>query len=146
MNAKHRVIGAVGVAMTFLAGPASAINCYIVVDRSDNVIYSGIIPPIDLSERGQAERDAMRQRGQHLIAMDTDRCLGIEYFTGSAGSSALSVDQIVGALPLRGRSPGGNVPQFTSTVPASTGPGSAAPPAPASPAAAAPAKRSSSSY
>jgi hypothetical protein len=146
MRAKHRVIGAAGVAMVLLAGSASAINCYTVLDRNDNVIYSGIIPPIDLSERGQAERDAMRQRGQHMIAMDTDRCLGIEYFTGSAGSSALSVDQIVGALPLRGRSPGGSVPVFTPTAPASSGPASAAPPTPAAPAAAAPAKRPSSSY
>jgi hypothetical protein len=143
MSAKHRVIGVVGVAMVVLAGSASAVNCYTVLDRSDNVIYQGIIPPIDLSERGQAERDAMRQRGQHLIAMDTDRCLGIEYFTGSAGSSSLSVDQIVGALPLRGRSPGGNVPQFTQTAPASTGTGTIAPQAPA---AAAPAKRPPSSY
>ena len=134
-----------GAALAFAAGWASAMNCYTVLDRSDNVIYQGIIPPIDLSERGQAERDAMRQRGQHLIAMDTDRCLGIEYFTGSAGSSSLSVDQIVGAIPLRGRSPGGYVPQFTPTAPASTGPGGAAPPAPAA-APPPPAKRSTSSY
>jgi hypothetical protein len=146
MQAKRRVIWAAGVAMALLAGSASAINCYTVLDRSDNILYRGIIPPIDLSEKGQAERDAMRQRGQHLIAMDTDRCLGIEYFTGSAGSSTLTVDQIVGAIPLRGRSPGGNVPQFMPTAPASTGPGSMAPQAPAAPAAAAPAKRPSSSY
>ena len=146
MSAKHRVIGVVGVAMAVLAGSASAVNCYTVLDRSDNVIYQGIIPPIDLSEQGQAERDAMRQRGQHLIAMETDRCLGIEYFTGTAGSSTLTVDQIVGALPLRGRSPGGYVAPFTQIAPASTGPGSAAPQAPAAPATSAPAKRSTSSY
>ena len=144
MQAKRRVIWATGVAMALLAGSANAVNCYTVLDRSDNIVYRGIIPPIDLSERGQAERDAMRQRGQHLIAMDTDRCLGIEYFTGTAGSSTLTVDQIVGALPLRGRSPGGYVAPFTQSAPASTGSGSVAPRAPAAPAA--PAKRSTSSY
>ena len=144
MQAKRRVIWATGVAIALLAGSANAVNCYTVLDRSDNVVYRGIIPPIDLSERGQAERDAMRQRGQHLIAMDTDRCLGIEYFTGTAGSSTLTVDQIVGALPLRGRSPGGYVAPFTQSAPASTGSGSVAPRAPAAPAA--PAKRSTSSY
>lgn len=143
MRAKHRVVWAAGAALALLAGSASAITCYTVLDRSDNVVYRGIIPPIDLSDQGQAERDAMRQRGQHLIAMDTDRCLGVEYFTGAAGSSTLTVDQIVGALPLRGRSPGGNVQQFTPTAPASTGPSGAKLQAPA---AAAPAKRSTSSY
>jgi hypothetical protein len=146
MQAKHRVIWATGIAMALLAGSANAVNCYTVLDRSDNVVYRGIIPPIDLSERGQAERDAMRQRGQHLIAMDTDRCLGVEYFTGTAGSSTLTVDQIVGALPLRGRSPGGYVAPITQIAPASTGPGSAVPQAPAAPATPAPAKRSTSSY
>jgi hypothetical protein len=148
MQVKRRVIWATGVAMALLAGSASAINCYTVLDRSDNIVYRGIIPPIDLSEKGQAERDAMRQRGQHLIAMDTDRCLGIEYFTGSAGSSALTVDQIVGAIPLRGQSPGGYVAPFTEMAPASTGSGSSggAAPAPRAPATPAPAKRSTSSY
>ena len=96
--------------MALLAGSASAINCYTVLDRSDNILYRGIIPPIDLSEKGQAERDAMRQRGQHLIAMDTDRCLGIEYFTGSAGSSDIDSRPDRRCHSLRGRSPGGNRP------------------------------------
>lgn len=94
-------------------------NCYIVLDRNDNVVYRGAVPPIDLSERGAPEREAMRQRGQHMIAMDSDRCPGIEFFTGSAGSSALSVDQIVGGIvPMRGQSPVGNSPSSGTTAPA----------------------------
>ncbi|TMG96433.1 MAG: hypothetical protein E6H48_11870 [Betaproteobacteria bacterium] len=107
---------AAGTALACAAGLASAMNCYTVLDRNDNVVYRGTIPPIDLSERGAPERQAMRQRGQHMIAMDADRCPGVEFFTGSAGSSTLTVDQIVGGIvPLRGQSPAGNVPASNAT-------------------------------
>ena len=111
---RKTLIGAMGVAGAALlcaSASVSAMNCYTVLDRNDNVVYRGTIPPVDLSERGAAEREAMRQRGQHMIAMDADRCPGVEYFTGSAGSSTLSVDQIVGGIvPMRGQSPAGNSP------------------------------------
>ena len=102
------------------AGPAAAVNCYEVLDRSENVIYRGTLPPVDLSDKGAPEREAMRKRGQHLIAMDVERCLGVEYFTGAAGSTSLSVDQIVGGIapPARGAI-------------AATPTGNSAPPAPA---------------
>jgi hypothetical protein len=110
---------AAAAALMCAAGSASAMNCYTVLDRNDNVIYRGTVPPIDLSERGAPERQAMRQRGQHLIAIDSDRCPGVEFFTGSAGSSTLSVDQIVGGIvPMRGQSPVGNVPSSGTTPPA----------------------------
>jgi len=100
-----------GAACAAAAGPAAAMQCYTVLDRSDNVVYRGTVPPIDLSDRGDPEREAMRQRGQHMIAMDSDRCPGVEFFTGTAGSSNLSVDQIVGGIaPMRGLSPAGTVP------------------------------------
>src|SRR5437764_2815719 len=102
---------AAGAGLMCSAGPASAMNCYTVLDRNDNVVYRGTVPPVDLSDRGAPEREAMRQRGQHMIAMDSDRCPGVEFFTGSAGSSTLSVDQIVGGIvPMRGQSPAGNSP------------------------------------
>ena len=89
------------------AGAAAAINCYTIVDRNDNVVYRGTLPPVDLSDQGKPEREALRQRGQQLIAMDVDRCIGIEYFTGAAGSANLTVDQIVGGIQMRGTSPAG---------------------------------------
>jgi hypothetical protein len=114
---------AAGTALVCAAGSASAMNCYTVLDRNDNVVYRGTVPPIDLSERGAPERQAMRQRGQHMIAMDSDRCPGIEFFTGAAGSSTLSVDQIVGGIvPLRGQSPSGNIPPSGMTSPATNAP------------------------
>jgi len=116
---RKTLIGAMGVAGAALlcaSASVSAMNCYTVLDRNDNVVYRGTIPPVDLSERGAAEREAMRQRGQHMIAMDADRCPGVEFFTGSAGSSTLTVDQIVGGIvPLRGQSPAGNVPASNAT-------------------------------
>jgi hypothetical protein len=103
-------------------------TCYTVLDRNDNVVYRGTVSPIDLSDRGAPERQAMRQRGQHLIAMDADRCPGVEFFTGSAGSSTLSVDQIVGGIvPMRGQSPVGNTPSSSGTTTPARAPTSAAP-------------------
>ena len=82
--------------------PAAAVTCYAVVDRNDNIVYRGTMSPIDLSDKGKAEREALRQRGQQLIAMEVDRCFGVEYPTGAAGSSTLTVDAIVaGIQPLR---------------------------------------------
>lgn len=104
------------------AGAAAAVNCYEIIDRNDNVVYRGTLPPIDLSDQGKPEREALRQRGQQLIAMDVDRCIGIEYFTGAAGSTNLTVDQIVGGIPMRG-SPsiaGSGSSGTASAAPAST--------------------------
>ncbi|MET0440530.1 MAG: hypothetical protein ABW071_00940 [Casimicrobiaceae bacterium] len=122
-----------------LAGPAAALTCYEILDRSDNVVYRGTIAPVDLSDKGAAEREALRKRGQHMIAMEVDRCIGVEYFTGSAGSAALTVDQIVGGIQtMRGSSPGGIAPPASGATSAPV-PGAARPPA----AAPAPAPRAS---
>ncbi len=112
-----------------LAGPAAAVTCYEILDRSDNVVYRGTIAPVDLSDKGAPEREALRQRGQHLIAMEVERCIGIEYFTGSAGSAGLTVDQIVGGIQtMRGSSPGGIAPP-ASGAPSAPAAGVARPPA-----------------
>ena len=62
-----------------LATPvASAVTCYLLLDRNDNVVYQDIFPPFDLSPQGEAERKAMRARNEHMIAMETDRCPRLE--------------------------------------------------------------------
>ncbi len=80
------------------ASPAQAITCYLVYDRNDNLIFQDTYPPIDLSDRGTAERDAMYGRGEHLIEMEADHCPTIQFLTGSGGTTALSVDQVVGGM------------------------------------------------
>lgn len=90
-------------AVAALAAPttASALTCYIVLDRSDNLIYRDTFPPIDLSDRGDAEREQMRRRGEHLIAMESDRCPTLEFFLGNAGTPNLNIDQVVAGMPVR---------------------------------------------
>jgi len=83
--------------------PATAAMCYVLLDRNDNVVYRDSYSPIDLSDRGNAERETLRKRGEHLIAMDVERCPAIDYFTGLAGSRTLSIDQVVDGVPVAGR-------------------------------------------
>jgi len=82
-------------------GSASALTCYFVIDRNDNVVYRDTFPPVDLSDQGAAERDRLRRRGDHLIAMESDRCPTLEFFTGNAGSPTLNVDQVVAGVAVR---------------------------------------------
>src|SRR5512135_1739745 len=89
------------VAAAFSPGPATALTCYFVIDRNDNVIYRDTYPPVDLSDQGTAERERLRRRGDHLIAMESDRCPSVEFFTGNAGSPTLNVDQVVAGVPVK---------------------------------------------
>ena len=119
-----------------LSGPAAAITCYTVLDRNDNVIYRDTYPPVDLSEQGTAERVRMRTRGEHMLAMDSERCPGIQFFMGNAGTTSLNVDQVVSGMPVRGipgASGGGNevAPSLPAADPAAPGRPAARAPAPA---------------
>ncbi|MEO8565956.1 MAG: hypothetical protein ABI541_06195 [Betaproteobacteria bacterium] len=107
--------------------PAEALVCNIVFDRNDQVIYRNVTPPLDLSDGGSRARAAMRQRGEYLMVIDTDRCAPVAPRTDK--SSAASVEDIVaGMRPYMGR--GGGQP--TAGGAAAGGSGSAvrtAPPA-----------------
>jgi len=77
-----------------LAAPALATPCYVVIDRSDNVIYQSTKPPVDLSVRGDAARDAMRRRGELMEMFDSQAC--VERSARSvSGKGEASVDEIV---------------------------------------------------
>ena len=82
-------------------GPAAALTCYFLIDRNDNVVYRDTYPPVDLSDQGAAERERLRRRGDHLIAMESDRCPSVEFFTGTAGSANLNVEQVVAGMPVK---------------------------------------------
>ena len=92
---------AVAFCLLALPGGASALTCYTVLDRSDNVVYRDTYPPVDLSDQGQDERARMRARGEHLLAMESEKCPSVEFFTGNAGSAALNVDEVVAGMPAR---------------------------------------------
>jgi hypothetical protein len=92
----HRTILAfalAGAAGAFIAAPASAVTCYRLIDRNDNVVYQDIYPPVDLSDDGAAERKVLRSRGEHMIAMEVDRCPTLHFLMGDAGGQRLDFDQ-----------------------------------------------------
>ena len=45
-----------------LAGPAMAVTCYEIIDRTDTVVFRDSRPPVDMSAAGTAAREAMRAR------------------------------------------------------------------------------------
>lgn len=80
------------------AGPAAALNCYIVVDRANHVVYQNLQSPVDLSDKGTPARDAMRARGDQLIAMDSDDCPSIDTRHLASGDKPATVDEIVAGM------------------------------------------------
>lgn len=132
VTASHALAAA---AIIGVAAPATATNCYVIVDRSNEVIYQGTMPPIDLSAEGTAERDALRQRGQQLIAMDSERCPAIDRARIAGKGGPASVDEIVSgmrpAVPFGAAAGGPSAPVTESgginlpriTVPRATGGG-----------------------
>jgi len=93
---------ALGLVAGAAALPAEALVCNIVFDRNDQVIYRDVTPPLDLSDGGSRAQAAMRQRGEYLMVIDTDRCLQV--VPKADQSSAASVEDIVaGMRPYMGR-------------------------------------------
>lgn len=88
-----------GAALALTSPGADAFTCYLLYDRNDNLVYRDTLSPVDMSDQGAAAREAMRQRGDYLVVADADRCPQVTFVFGSAGSSSLSVDTIVGGMP-----------------------------------------------
>jgi hypothetical protein len=82
----------------FAASPAHAIMCYVIYDRGDNVIYQSTYPPLDMSNAGYPQREALRARGQHLTFGDVPKCPTVVYLTGSGGTTDLRVDEFVAGM------------------------------------------------
>ncbi len=83
------------------AGPADALICYIVYDRNENVIYQNTYPPVDMSNAGLAQREALRARGEHLTFGDIPQCPTLVFLTGVGGMSDIKVDDVVAGFPVR---------------------------------------------
>ena len=93
------VLLTIAAALAVSGGAAEAATCYVLFDRYDNVVYRNTVSPIDLSDQGAAERAALRQRGEYLLVMDSDRCAPVSFVFGAAGSKTLSIDETVGGFP-----------------------------------------------
>ena len=101
----------VAAGLTTTAGEAEALTCYVVFDRSENVLYRDVYPPVDLSDAGRDEREAMLRRGEFLLFMESDLCPRVEFFTGAAGSVALRLDQTLSPATQTAREPAKPAPQ-----------------------------------
>ena len=89
---------AAAASLLLATGPAAALNCYMVVDRGNHVVYQNLQSPVDLSDKGAAARDAMRARGDQLIAMDSDDCPSIDTRHLASGDKPATVDEIVAGM------------------------------------------------
>ena len=78
-----------------VAPTVQAVTCDIVLDRNNTVIYQDTTPPVDMSERGAAAREKMRQRGELLMIIESDQCPRLVY---SPVTGAASVDAIVAEM------------------------------------------------
>jgi hypothetical protein len=85
----------VGLAALCSAQSASAITCYLILDRNDAVVYRDSSPPFDLSETQSPQRTALRQRGHHLMIAEFDNCYSVGYVSTASGGGTVSVDEIV---------------------------------------------------
>jgi hypothetical protein len=124
---------AAGLMALCVASLAAAAPCYVILDRNDVVVYRDIAPPFDLSATGSAERAALRQRGQHLMIAEFDRCYAVGYIS-STGATTATVDEIVMQLrPAIGTSVGvsGNSAMSSPSGTAVRAPSAPAPRAPA---------------
>ena len=122
------IIALAGAALAVTAGVATASTCYVILDATETVVYRASTPPVDMSDRGVAAREALRQRGNYLLFMDTERCVPIGFESGEAISrqsntgSITAVDE--GAVA---RAPGIQPARPTAGTPGAARP--AAPPA-----------------
>ena len=84
--------------LTATSAPAAAFNCYLIVDRTNEVVYQDRFAPVDLSDDGAPARDALRARGQQLIVMDTEYCPAIDRARVTGQGGPASVEEIVAGM------------------------------------------------
>jgi hypothetical protein len=113
------IMALAGAAVAVAANVAVASTCYIVLDAQETIVYRASTPPVDMSDRGAAARDALRQKGNYLLFMETERCVPIGFDSGEVISrqsntgSITAVDE--GAVA---RAPGIQPARATSGTPA----------------------------
>ena len=101
--------GALAAAALFPAA-AGAVTCYTVVDRSDTTVYQDSVPPFDMSDRGAADRAAMRGRNEYMTVYENDHCPQVSAPPGTTGYRAASVEEIVSGIREYARASSGPTP------------------------------------
>lgn len=122
MRQPSLLLAACGVVLALFASGAGAVTCDIVLDRSGTVVYQDVTPPVDMSDRGAAAREKMRQRGELLMIIEADQCPRLIYSDISGGSA--SVEEIVSGMRPYIAVTGG---MGSSARPSASGAASAAP-------------------
>ena len=84
----------IGATVGIITMPATATTCYEVIDRNNVVTFRGLSSPVDLSDRGAAARDAMRNRGDLLVIYEAPSCIAIEV-AGPTGTKTPTTEEIV---------------------------------------------------
>ena len=89
---------AIAAALAVFATGAQAVTCDIVIDRTGAVVYQDVTPPVDMSDRGAAARERMRQRGEQLMIIDTEQCPRLVFSSISGAIGPASVEEIVSGM------------------------------------------------
>lgn len=87
-----------GAWLAAVAGSAAAATCYVVLDRTDAVIYRDVVPPFDLSDSKALDSSGMRARGEHLLIAEFDNCDRAGFISPTTGGTTASVEDIVTEL------------------------------------------------
>jgi hypothetical protein len=126
MRLKRQAILLAGALSAVVAGNADAYICYLLLNPSNVVIYRATLPPVDMSARGAAERDALRQRGEYLLIIDTNDCAPEGAALGSADKGTLA-DYVSGIKPVLASGEGGGTPRAMPASAAAPGGAGGAP-------------------
>jgi hypothetical protein len=129
MRLPPALLAFVGTLLALLAGPSEAFTCYIILDRTDTVVYRDLYPPVDMSApgpRGEAAREQLRLRGQFLMFIETDRCAATTASNAYTGSGAATIQEILAVIPNVGGANAGSAPVTGFRSSASTGASSGA--------------------
>jgi len=88
----------IAAALAVFAAGAQAVTCDIVIDRTGAVVYQDVTPPVDMSDRGAAAREKMRQRGEQLMIIDAEQCPRLVFSSITGATGAASVEEIVSGM------------------------------------------------
>jgi hypothetical protein len=105
------------------SAPASAaFFCYTVYDRAGEVAYRDSVAPFEGAlDPTSSGREAMRQRGEHLVFFEADFCPPVSRVVGlgSASSRPPTTDEIVQTLPAMGTGGARSTGNLPTTMPSS---------------------------